>query len=84
MIPPEEKRARKVYDSIVTKINENKEYACKDIFDRFCRPPYGMSEDVIHRRIKILSDTLNCLVKMKLTRKNIQICFSAIVGLSQR
>lgn len=28
---------------------------------------------------KILSDTLNCLVKMKLTRKNIQICFSAIV-----
>ena len=26
-----------------------------------------------------MSDTLNCLVKMKLTRKNIQICFSAIV-----
>ena len=65
VIPPEEKRARKVYDSIVTKINENKEYACKDIFDRFCRPPYGMSEDVVVLMIAVVCANLNYCLRFR-------------------
>ena len=65
VIPPEEKKARKVYDSIVTKINENKEYACKDIFDRFCRPPYGMSEDVVVLMIAVVCANLNYCLRFR-------------------
>jgi len=65
VIPPEEKKARKVYDSIVTKINENKEYACKDIFNTFCRPPYGMSEDVVVLMIAVVCANLNYCLRFR-------------------
>lgn len=73
VIPPEEKRARKVYDSIVTKINENKEYACKDIFDRFCRPPYGMSEDVVVLMIAVVCANLNYCLRFRCDESLINI-----------
>ena len=65
IIPPEEKKARKVYDSIVTKINENREYACKDIFNTYCRPPYGMSEDVVVLMIAIVCANLNYCLRFR-------------------
>ena len=65
VIPPEEKKARKVYDSIVTKINENKEYACKNIFNTFCRPPYGMSEDVVVLMIAVVCANLNYCLRFR-------------------
>ena len=49
----------------MTKINENKEYACKDIFDRFCRPPYGMSEDVVVLMIAVVCANLNYCLRFR-------------------
>lgn len=65
VIPPEEKKSRKVYDNIVNKINENKEYACKDIFNTFCRPPYGMSEDIVVLMIAVVCANLNYCLRFR-------------------
>lgn len=65
MIPPEEKKARQIYDKIVSNITENKEYACKNIFDIYCRPPYGMSEDVVMLMIAVICANLNYCLRFR-------------------
>ena len=40
-------------------------YACKDIFDRFCRPPYGMSEDVVVLMIAVVCANLNYCLRFR-------------------
>lgn len=65
VIPPEEKRARNVYDKIVNSINENGEFACKDIFDTYCRPPYGLSEDVITLMIAVICANLSYYLRFR-------------------
>lgn len=65
VIPPEEKKARQVYDRIVTSIAENTEYACKDIFEKYCRPPYGMSEDVVVLMIAVICANLSYCLRFR-------------------
>lgn len=74
LIPPEEKQAKKVYDEIVDKINLQKQLACKDIYDTYCKPPYGMSEDVVTLMIAVVCANLSyCLRIHYQTLKNISI-----------
>ena len=54
VIPPEDTKVRKVYDDILEKISDNQEFACINIFNEYCRPPYGMSEDVIVLMISVI------------------------------
>lgn len=65
MIPPEEKKVRQVYDRIIASINENKEYPCKNIFDIYCRPPYGMSEDVVMLMIAVICGNLSYCLRFR-------------------
>ncbi|MFR5367674.1 hypothetical protein [Intestinibacter bartlettii] len=65
IIPPEEKNTRRVYDDIVTCINQKREYECKDIFDIYCRPPYGMSEDVVVLMIAVICANLSYCLRFR-------------------
>ena len=65
VIPPEEKRARQVYDKIVAGINNDRELACKEIFDTYCRPPYGMSEDIVTLMIAVICANLNYCIRFR-------------------
>lgn len=40
-------------------------YACKDIFNTYCRPPYGMSEDVVVLMIAIVCANLNYCLRFR-------------------
>lgn len=74
LIPPEEKNAKRVYDTIVDSINKNQELACKEIYDTFCKPPYGMSEDVVTLMIAVVCANLSyCLRVRYQSLKNINI-----------
>lgn len=62
LIPPEEKNAKQVYDEIVEELSSQKEVNCKDIYDRYCIPPYGMNEYSITLMIAIICGNFNyCL-----------------------
>lgn len=65
VIPPEDKKARQVYERIVASINKNKEYTCKDIFDTYCRPPYGMSEDVVVLMLAVICANLSYCLRFR-------------------
>lgn len=65
VIPPEEKNARNVYDKIIDAININGEFACKDIFDIYCRPPYGLSEDIVTLMIAVICANLNYCLRFR-------------------
>ena len=65
VIPPEEKRARKVYDEIVDVINKEKEYQCKRIFEKYSCPPYGMSEDIITLMIAVVCANLSYCLRFR-------------------
>lgn len=74
LTPPEEKQSKKVYDAIVDKINSEKELACKEIYSTYCKPPYGMSEDVVTLMIAVVCANLSyCLRIRHQTLKNINI-----------
>ena len=74
LIPPEEKNAKRVYDAIVDEINMNQELACKDIYDTFCQPPYGMSEEIVTLMIAVVCSNLNyCLRVRYQSLKNINV-----------
>lgn len=45
IIPPAEEYARAIYDDVVKQLNAAKEYHCSDFFDKYCYPPYGLSEE---------------------------------------
>ncbi len=65
VVPPEERKARNVYDRIVNTINEKGEFACKVIFDTYCRPPYGMSEDVVTLMIAVVCANLGYCLRFR-------------------
>lgn len=65
VISPEEKKVRQVYERIVASITENREYTCKDIFDTYCRPPYGMSEDVVTLMISVICANLSYCLRFR-------------------
>lgn len=74
LIPPEEKNAKRVYEAIVDGINKNQELACKDIYSTFCKPPYGMSEDIVTLMIAVVCANLNyCLRVRYQSLKNINV-----------
>lgn len=65
LTPPEEKQAKKVYEGIVDKINLQKELACKDIYATYCKPPYGMSEDVVTLMIAVVCANLSYCLRIR-------------------
>lgn len=74
LISPEEKNAKRVYEAIVDGINKNQELACKDIYSTFCKPPYGMSEDIVTLMIAVVCANLNyCLRVRYQSLKNINV-----------
>ena len=74
LIPPEEKNAKRVYEAIVDEINKNQELACKSIYNTFCQPPYGMSEDVVTLMIAVVCANLNYCLRVRYQNlKNINI-----------
>ncbi len=73
VIPPEENKARQVYDRIVASITENTEYGCKNIFDTYCRPPYGMSEDVVTLMMAVICANLNYCLRFQYNGSTINI-----------
>lgn len=74
LTPPEEKNAKRVYDEIVDKINLQKELACKEIYTTYCKPPYGMSEDVITLMIAVVCANLSYCLRIRYhSLKNINI-----------
>ncbi|MFT4144307.1 MAG: hypothetical protein QM644_07595 [Mobilitalea sp.] len=74
LIPPEEKRAKYVYESIVEKINKNQMLACKEIYETYCRPPFGMSEDVVTLMIAVVCANLSYCLRIRYqSLKNISI-----------
>lgn len=74
LIPPEEKNAKRVYETIVDEINKNQELECEKIYETFCKPPYGMSEDIITLMIAVVCSELNyCLRVRYQSLKNINV-----------
>lgn len=65
MIPPENKAAKHVYDDIVADLNDGKEKACADIFAKFSRPPYGMSDEVITLMIAVVCGNLSYCLRFR-------------------
>ncbi len=80
LIPPEQKNAKHVYEAIVDEINKNQELACKDIYSTFCKPPYGMSEDIVTLMIAVVCANLNyCLRVRYQSLKNINVWKDEVV-----
>lgn len=74
LIPPEEKNAKRVFEAIVDEINKNQDLPCKDIYNTFCKPPYGMSEDIVTLMIAVVCANLNyCLRVRYQSLKNINV-----------
>ena len=65
IIPPENKNARIVYDDIVKELTDKKKKECKEIFDKFTKPPFGMSDDVITLMIAVICANLNYCLRFK-------------------
>ena len=65
IVPPENKFAREVYEDIVRELNENESKACEDIFAKFSKPPYGMSEDVITLMIAVICANLSYCLRIE-------------------
>ena len=62
MIPPENKYAKRVYDEIVKELNDKERKSCAEIFEKYSKPPYGMSEDIITLMIAVVCANLSyCL-----------------------
>ncbi len=65
VIPPEDKKAKAVYEKIVTDINTCEELSCKEIFHTYSKPPYGMSEDVITLMIAVVCANLSYCLRFR-------------------
>lgn len=65
MIPPENEAARLVYDDIVRDLNDEKEKACSEIFAKFSKPPYGMSDDIITLMIAVVCANLSYCLRFR-------------------
>lgn len=65
MIPPENEAAKYVYDDIVADLNNGEEKACTDIFAKFNKPPYGMSDEVITLMIAVVCANLSYCLRFR-------------------
>lgn len=63
--PPEEKKTSAVYESIINVINSKGEIACNEIYDTYCKPPYGMSEEVVTLMIAVICANLSYCLRIK-------------------
>lgn len=80
LTPPEEKNAKRVYELIVDEINKKRELACEKIYNTFCEPPYGMSEDVVTLMIAVVCANLNYCLRIRYqSLKNLNIWKDDIV-----
>ena len=65
VMPPQEKHANAVYEEITQKFSNEKEITCKYIYDTYCKPPYGMSEDVVTMMIAIVCANLSYCIRIR-------------------
>lgn len=65
IIPPEEKRAKYVYDDIVKELTEKESKECEEIFKKYSQPPFGMSEDIITLMIAVVCANLSYCLRFK-------------------
>lgn len=65
MIPPENEKVRQIYDGIVKTIVDHKTIDCIELFNTYCKPPYGMSEDVVVLMISVICANLNYCLRFK-------------------
>lgn len=65
IMPPQEKHASAVYEEIVSRINNEKEIRCSEIYDRYCKPPFGMSEDVVTLMIAVVCANLSYCLRIR-------------------
>ena len=65
MIPPEEKKAKFVYDDIVKELTEKEAMECEDIFKKYSQPPFGMSEDIITLMIAVVCANLSYCLRFR-------------------
>ena len=65
MIPPEEKKAKFVYDDIVKELTEKESKECEDIFKKYSQPPFGMSEDIITLMIAVVCANLSYCLRFR-------------------
>lgn len=85
VMPPQEKHANAVYEAIVAKINADKEIKCSEIYDTYCKPPYGMSEDVITLMIAVVCANLSYCLRIKHGEiKNINIWKDEVITNNDR
>jgi len=65
VMPPQEKHAKVVYDQIEERINTEREVLCADLYSTYCKPPYGMSEDVVTLMLAVVCANLNYCVRIR-------------------
>ena len=65
MIPPEEKKAKFVYEDIVKELTEKESKECDEIFKKYSQPPYGMSEDIITLMIAVVCANLSYCLRFR-------------------
>lgn len=65
MIPPEEKKAKFVYDDIVKELTEKESKECEEIFKKYSQPPFGMSEDIITLMIAVVCANLSYCLRFR-------------------
>ncbi len=63
--PPEEKKSSAVYEQIADIINGEGEITCKDIYNTYCKPPYGMSEEVVTLMIAVICANLSYCLRIR-------------------
>lgn len=56
---------KKVYDEIVKELTEKEQKKCEEIFARYSRPPYGMSEDIITLMIAVVCANLSYCLRFR-------------------
>lgn len=65
MIPPEEKRAKFVYDDIVEELTKKESKECEEIFKKYTQPPFGMSDDIITLMIAVICANLSYCLRLR-------------------
>lgn len=77
IMPPAEEKARVVYEDVATQLNTDKFYDCSTFFEKFCYPPYGLSEEVSTLMLSVIlanysycvrisyNDTQNSIIRWK-------------------
>ncbi len=54
MMPPAEPRARSIYEDAVAQLNTDKQYDCGNFFEKYCYPPYGLSEEAAIMMLSVI------------------------------